>query len=129
MTKLTAARVLIILCALLSLCVSDTVGPRLLPLPEAAARSAAGWHAIEGIDVTPTPSRGDSTFIREAMSSPARKQAGAERHTLHVTAGVAKTLVRPPAEIPSSVRTTYAPAPLSSSAATPPPGRGPPLSV
>lgn len=122
-------RALVIFCALLSLCVSDTVGPRLLPLPEAAARPAAALRAAEGADVTPAPSHGDTAFVREAMAAPARKQAGSQGHALHVTADLAERLVRPPAEIPSLTRTTRTPAPRSSAATTRPPGRAPPPSV
>ncbi len=122
--RVLSARSLVIFCALLSLCVSDTVGPRLLPLPASADR-----QAVEGTDVTFAPSRGASAVVREAMAPPARRQAGAERHALHVTTGVAGGLVKPPAEIPSSSRDSYSPAPHSSAALTRPPGRAPPLSV
>src|SRR3712207_9309585 len=82
-TRAPGLRALVIFCALLSLCVSDTVGPRLLPLPGAASVLAAGVHAAGGADVTPAPSRGGSAVVREAMAPPARKHPGAEHHSLH----------------------------------------------
>lgn len=128
-TRALSLRALVIFCALLSLCVSDTVGPRLLPLPATMESAAADRQAVEGADVTPAPSRGGTAAVREVMAPPARKQAGAERHTLHVTTAVAEGLVKPPAEVPSSPRATYSPAPQSSAAVTRPPGRAPPLTV
>lgn len=128
-TRALSLRAFVVVCALLSLCVSDTVGPRLLPLPGALATTTADWRVLEGTDVNPLPSRPETAVVREAMAPPARKEAGGERHTLHVTAGLARTLVRPPAEVPSSARTTYSPAAQSSSALTRPPGRAPPPSV
>ncbi len=128
-TRALGLRAFVVVCALLSLCVSDTVGPRLLPLPGATAHTGVVRQAVEGTDLTPAPSRGDSAVVREAMAPPARKEAGRERHTLHVTAGVDEALVRPPVGVPSSARTTYPPAPQSSAAVTRPPGRAPPFSV
>lgn len=122
-------RALVIFCALLSLCVSDTVGPRLLPLPEATARMAADRQAFESKGLNPTPSRGNPAVVREAIAPAARKQAGAERHAPHFTAGVAEGLVEPPAVILSSAQAAYSPAPQSSAAVTRLPGRAPPLSV
>ena len=128
-TRALSLRALIIFCALLSLCVSDTVGPRLLPLPGAAITTAADRHALEGFDVTPTPSRLATAVVREVMAPPVRKEAGGERQALHVTAIVAEALVRLPVGISSFAWTTHSPAPQSSAAVTRPPGRAPPLSV
>ncbi len=128
-TRALSVRALVIFYALLSLCVSDTVGPRLLPLPEAAARTAADRQAVESTGLNPTPSRGDSAVAREAIAPAARRQAGTQRHSLHVAAGVAEGLVEPPTFLPSSARAGYSSAPQSSAALTRPPGRAPPLSV
>ncbi len=51
-------RALLVLATLVSLCVSDTVGPRLLPLPGAAASHAANGRALEAVNVTPASSAG-----------------------------------------------------------------------
>ena len=40
-TRALGLRAFVIFCALLSLCVSDTVGPRLLPLPGAVVTTTA----------------------------------------------------------------------------------------
>jgi hypothetical protein len=128
-TRAPSLRAFVVVYALLSLCVSDTVGPRLLPLPEAVTTTAADRHILEGADVTPAPTRQDTAVVRVAMAPPARKEAGGGRHTLHVTAGVVEARVRPPVEVPSSTWTTCSPASQSSAAVTRPPGRAPPLSV
>ncbi len=123
-------RALVIFCALLSLCVSDTVGPRLLPLPGAVSVSAAVWQAVEGDDVTPAPWHGDSAAVRVAMAPPARKQAGAEHQPLHATAAhAAEGLVTPPADASAFIPTAYSSVPASPAAVTRPPGRAPPLSA
>ena len=128
-TRALSLRALVIFCALLSLCVSDTVGPRLLPLPGAASASAAGRQAVEGADVTPAPSRGDSAVVRVAMAPPARKHAGAEHQPLHAVAHAAEGLVTPPADARALVQTTYSSVPASPAAVTRPPGRAPPPSA
>jgi len=129
MTRSPAARVLLILGVLGSLCVSDNVGFRLLPLPGAVAAVAADRQVLEGTFVTPAPSRRNTAVAREAMAPPVRKEAGGGRRTLHVTAGMAGGLVRPPVEVPSPAWTTYSPAQQSSATVTRPPGRAPPPSV
>ena len=128
-TRAPGLRALVIFCALLSLCVSDTVGPRLLPLPGAASVLAAGVHAAGGADVTPAPSRGGSAVVREAMAPPARKHAGAEHNSLHVAARAAEPLVTPPADARAFIQTTYTPVPVSPAVTTRPPGRAPPPSA
>src|SRR3712207_2600339 len=111
-TRALSLRALVIFCALLSLCVSDTVGPRLLPLPGAASVSV-GQQAVEGADVTPAPSRGGSAVVREAMAPPIRKHAGAEQQPLHATAHAAEGLITPPADACALVHTTYSSVPAS----------------
>lgn len=121
-------RALLIFGALVALCVSDTVGPRLLPLPVAAGHEAMDWQASEDADVTPAPSPGDSLVVRVAMVAPTRKLADGEHH-LHITAHAAAGHIKPPGSARPFVKATYSPAPASSAVVSRPPGRAPPPSV
>lgn len=125
-----AVRALVVLGALLSLCVSDSVGPRLLPLPTASERAAFERQSLDDAEVSPAPSRENTEVVRVAMAAPARKQAGAEQQRpLHVSSHAAARFVTPPAAVRPSVRTTYSPIHAASAAVTRPKGRAPPPSV
>lgn len=124
-----AARVLITLGALLSLCLSDTVGPRLLPLPAADEYAATARPVFEDAGVSPAHPRGEPETVRVAMAQPARKQAGVEQSHLHVAAHASERLVKPPAAACSSVRTAYPSIIATFAMPTRPPGRAPPPSV
>lgn len=126
-TRALSLRALIIFCALLSLCVSDTVGPRLLPLPAAAAHSASHTQTVE--DASPAPSGGASELVRVVMAAPARKHDGAGHHSLHAIPHADVRLVTPPGIALTYLQTTCPPSPASSAAVTRPPGRAPPPSV
>lgn len=129
-TRALSLRALIIFCALLSLCVSDTVGPRLLPLPASASGSAAtAWQAADGADVTPAPSGGETAVVRVAMAAPGRKQAGAEHQPLHDAARAAEVLLTVPAVERQPAHTSYYYVLVTSAAVSRPPGRAPPLSA
>ena len=79
MTKFPAARVFIILGVLVSLCVSDNVGPRLLPL---VTELASGPNLTgPGQAASRAPSRGRTVGARVEMVSAAQSRAGAERQS------------------------------------------------
>ena len=122
-------RALFILGVLVSLCVSDTVGPRLLPLPALAGHAAADRQAVGGADLTPLPSRGDSVVVRVVMAAPASKQVGREGHRLHVTARAPEGRIGNPGDLRLLIKDTSPPALASSAAVRRPPGRSPPLSA
>jgi hypothetical protein len=123
-------RALVVLGALLSLCVSDTVGPRLLPLPSQVGQAAERRQSVGEPGCSSAPTSGHPEVVRVAMTAPARKQAGAEQHTTHVTAHAAATHVSAPEPgALSSVQTTYSPTHAASANATRPRGRAPPLSL
>lgn len=124
-----AVRVLITLGALLSLCVSDSVGPRLLPLPAASERAAERRQAFDAADVSHAPARECPAVVRVAMAAPARKQAGAEQQPLHVAAHAAEGLISPAPDAGPFAQTTYSPIHATTATATRPPGRAPPPSV
>lgn len=122
-------RVLITLGALLSLCFSDTVGPRLLPLPAVYEYAATARPVFEDAGVSPAHPRGEPETIRVAMAQPARKQAGVGQSHLHVAAHASERLIKPPTAARSSVQTAYPSIIATSAATTRPPGRAPPPSV
>lgn len=124
-----AMRVLITLGALLSLCLSDTVGPRLLPLPAADEYAATARHVFGDAGVSPVHPRGEPETVRVAMAQPARRQAGAEQSHLHVTAHAAAGLIKLPVAAPTSFQTACPLVAATSAATTRPPGRAPPPSV
>jgi hypothetical protein len=128
-TKALRLRALLIIGALVSLCVSDTVGPRLLPLPVATGHAASERQPLENIEITSAPSGGNSIVARESMAAPARKQAGAERHSPHVASHAACGLFLPTFDAVAFTHTTCALILPSSAKTTRPPGRAPPLSV
>lgn len=125
--NIIAVRALFTLGALLSLCVSDTVGPRLLPLPASAGHAPASRQAVE--NASPAPSEGASKVVRVVMAAPSRKQEGAGHHSLHAIPHAGDGLVTPPSVLRTFLQTTCPPSPASSAVVTRPPGRAPPPSV
>ena len=79
MTRLPAERVLLIIGALISLCVSDNVGPRLLPLPLVPGLGSTAGLPGRGQAASHTPSHGRTTGARVQMVSAPKIRAGAER--------------------------------------------------
>jgi hypothetical protein len=61
--RLTGPRALLIVIALVSLCVSDNIGPRLLPLPVSPEFSTAATQGSQD-DASPLPASGESTCFR-----------------------------------------------------------------
>ena len=90
MTKFRAARVLLILGALASLCVSDNVGPRLLPLPLAPELASATVSSDLGQSASRTPSHGGTIGARVEMVSAPQSRAGAERQSSQAAAHAQK---------------------------------------
>lgn len=82
------ARALFILGVLLSLCASDNVGPRLLPLPAPPESAAAARHLDHGEAASRAPARGRASGARVEMASTPKSRAGAGRQ---LTPAVANT--------------------------------------
>ena len=78
-TRLTAARVFIILGVLVSLCVSDNVGPRLLPLPSISERAPTPRAFDQGEAASRAPARARTDGARVEMVTAPQSRAGAER--------------------------------------------------
>ncbi|HKS26622.1 MAG TPA: hypothetical protein VJS44_02325 [Pyrinomonadaceae bacterium] len=120
-------RALIIIGALVSLCVSNNVGTRLLPLP-AAAQAYAG-HLSPNPAASNLPASSKTAAFRVAIAAPAQKRAGAERQPLSVAAHTPKGVSTGPAEARIFKRPVYTPLQSTSAYAAQPPGRAPPCSV
>jgi hypothetical protein len=128
-TKFQAARVLLILGVLASLCVSDNVGPRLLPLPLTAGLASAPAPSDWGQAASPTPSHGRTTGARVEMVSATQSRAGAERQSPQAAAQAPKFELAAPLVLPSLRRELYPPSAESSPPFSRPKGRAPPSLV
>jgi hypothetical protein len=127
-TKLTATRVLIILGVLVSLCVSDNVGPRLLPVPSISEFASAPRAFDPGEAASRAPARGRTEGARVEMVTAPQSRAGAERQSPHAAAAPKFELAVPPA--PRSPRPEpYPPSAESSAPFARPKGRAPPRLV
>jgi len=130
MTKLRATRVLLILCALVSLCVSDNVGPRLLPLPSAPESASLPRHPDREPAATNAPSQGRTDDDARVEMAPApQSRVGAERQSSQAAAHTPKfELAAPPAR-PLPGWEIYQPSAKSSAPFSRPKGRAPPQPV
>lgn len=129
MTRSPAARVLLILGVLVSLCVSDNVGPRLLPLPESLELASAPVPSDQGQAASRAPSHGGTIGARVEMVSAPQSRAGSERHSPHAAAHTSRfELAIPPAPL-SQRRAPYPPLAESSAPFSRPKGRAPPRPV
>jgi hypothetical protein len=113
---------------LVSLCVSDNVGPRLLPLPSiselaSAPQASDPWEAASRV-----PARGKTEGARVDMVTAPQSRAGAERQSPHAARAPKFELAVPPA--PRSLRPElYPPSAESSAPFARPKGRAPPRLV
>lgn len=82
LSRFRTARALLILGGLLSLCISEGVGPRLVPLPAAPELAAATRRDGREATAARTTSHGKSTALHEAMIPQTHKRWGAERQPL-----------------------------------------------
>jgi hypothetical protein len=126
MTKLPAARVLLILGALVVLCVSDTVGPRLLPLPFTAELAPTPVPSDRGQAASRTTSHGETTGARVEIVSAPQSRAGAERQWPHAAAHASKFEYAAPRAPRSPGREPDSPLAESSAPFSRPKGRAPP---
>ena len=129
MTKSQAARILLILGVLLSLCVSDNVGPRLLPLPPAPESVSAPLPSDRGQAASRAPSHGRTSSARVEMVSAPQSRAGAERQSPHAAAHTPKLELAIPSAQHSLRRELYPPLAESSAPFSRPKGRAPPRLV
>ena len=128
MTRLTAARVLIILGVLVSLCVSDNVGPRLLPLPSISELASAPGAFDPREAASRVPARGKTEGARVEMVTAPQSRAEAERQAPHAAGAPKFELPVPLAQLPLR-RELHPPSAESSAPFARPKGRAPPRLV
>jgi len=128
-TKFQAARVLLILGVLASLCVSDNVGPRLLPLPLAPELASSPVSSDPGQSASRTPSHGGIIGARVEMVSASQSRAGAERQSPHAAAHTPEFKLAIPSAPHSLRRELYPSLAESSAPFSRPKGRAPPRPV
>jgi hypothetical protein len=124
-------RAILIIGALLSLCLSDTVGPRLLPLPVSEIVTVASAEVHQGTEFAalsaPAPTKGASPRIE--MAATAQNRAGADhKHGQVATHALRDVCYAPPGIILDGLG-TYQPLYTLSALVSRPPGRAPPLLV
>ena len=124
--KLPATRVLLILGVLASLCVSDNVGPRLLPLPPLPELASASETPGRGHAASRTPAHGRMTGARVEMVSAPQSRAGAERQSPQTAAHAPKFELVVPSAPHTLTRELYPPSSESSAPFSRPKGRAPP---
>jgi hypothetical protein len=129
MTKFQATRALLVLGVLVSLCVSDNVGPRLLPLPSSPELASVMGLFELGRAASPTPSHGRTTGARVEMVTAPQSRAGAESKSPHAAAHAPKFELAVPSAPYSLRRELYPPSAESSAPFSRPKGRAPPRLV
>lgn len=128
-TNFTATRVLLILCALVSLCVSDNVGPRLLPLPPAPEAVSLPSPSDRMPATSPTPSQGGTNDARVEMAQAPQSRVGAGRHSSQGAAHTPKFELDAPPARPLTGWEDYQSSAESTASFSRPIGRAPPQPV
>lgn len=114
---------------LVSLCVSDNVGPRLLPLPVTPEFASAPVLSDQGQAASRTPSHGGTVGSRVEMVSASQSRAGAERQSPHAAAHTPEFKLAIPSAPHSLRRELYPSLAESSVPFSRPKGRAPPRPV
>ena len=123
-------RGILIICALVSLCLSDGVGPRLMPLPvpEAAPASAELRQVNDpAASSVPSPAKGSSP--RVVMAAAAQNRAGSPDQQVQTAIHAPQGMFEAPAVVSLKVHGDYGPLLSFSAPVSRPPGRGPPRLV
>lgn len=122
-------RALIILGVLFSLCVSNNVGPRLLPLPSLAASASAVKQVSLYTTASHLPTQDGTDTFRVAIAAPTNKRAGAETTPLPLATHAPQGGFVPPATFGDKEWFVYSSHLVTSPSVSRPRGRAPPLSV
>src|SRR3712207_3412089 len=109
MTEFPATRMLIIIGVLVALCVSDNVGPRLLPLPPVTGLACVPAGSGRGQAPSPAPAQGGTERAHVEMISAPQSQAGAERQSPRAAANAPKFVLAAPSAHHSPRRGLYPP--------------------
>lgn len=120
-------RALLIIGALVSLCLSDGVGPRLMPLPVSeAATASADVQQSNAPAATRVPSPVKGSIPRVEMAATAQNRAGARHQQVQTATHAPQGMSDAPAVIILKVRGAYWPLLSFTTPVSRPPGRGPP---
>ena len=123
-------RALLIAGALISLCLSDNVGPRLLPLPVSEVVTTASAEGQQGIE--PAASRAPApkgASPRVEMAATAKNSAGADQKHVQIAAHTPWGVLEAPADIVLNALSARKPLYSLTAQASRPPGRAPPRLV
>jgi hypothetical protein len=119
-------RASLVIAALISLCVSNNVGPRFLPLPQVSDQLAIIQNESQNNATSRLPSRDESDNFRVPMMAQTLKRAGTEQQPQPLATFAPKGCL----ELPDDARATGefdCTIPLFASATvSQPPGRAPP---
>ena len=127
--RLLDRRAVIVVGALLVLCVSDNVGPRLLPLPPPPVLASTTKPADQRQGASRAPAQSRTTGARVEMVSAPQSRAASERQSPHAAAHAPKfDLAAPPAP-PAPGLELDRPSGESSAPFSRPKGRAPPRLV
>jgi hypothetical protein len=128
-TSTLSLRALIIFCALLSLCVSDNVGPRLLPLPPVSELASASVWPDRGHSTSRAPSHSRPGGARVDMVSAPQSRAGAGSQSPQEAANTPKFELIAPTAPRRLKREVHPPSAECSAPFARPLGRAPPRLV
>jgi hypothetical protein len=129
MTKQAAARILIIFGALVSLCVSDNVGPRLLPLPPVSELASVPGASDRRPAASGAPAQDKTEGARVEMVTAPQSRSGAHRQSSQAAALAPKFALAVPTA-PRPLRwEVHPPSAESSTPFSRPKGRAPPRLV
>jgi hypothetical protein len=129
MTAGTKWRALLIIGAVISLCVSDNVGPRLLPLPAVTEQASEADPSGRGRAASRAPSRHRTEGGRVEMVSATQSRAGDARQSPQAAPHAPRFELATPPAPRSSGREPYPPSDQSSAPFSRPKGRAPPRLV
>ena len=122
------ARAFLVLATLVSLCVSNNVGPSFLPLPVVTNRSAENSHGVQRETTSRLPTTAESDSFRVPMMGQTQKRAAKEPQP-QPFAKTQKAGFVFPTEARVAAELAF-PIPVFTSAlVSPPPGRAPPRSL
>lgn len=129
--RLLELRALVIIGVLVFLCVSNNVGPRLLPLPISSESTSVEDVLTEGMDnaLSRLPANSKADSFRVAIIAPTNRRAGAENSPLSVEAHAPDNSFVPPGNADSSEHFLYTSHPVTPAMVSRSSGRGPPLFV
>jgi hypothetical protein len=127
--KLIELRALVIIVVLSFLCVSDNVGPRLLPLPSGSASVSEATSGSPEDSLSHQPASSTANAYRVAIMAPANKRAGAEYSPLPVEAHAPNGSFILPDGAGSSEQFLFTSPRPTSAPAWRPAGRAPPILV